>query len=91
MADFTLDDAHDWLTEAAILLGWWQGGPVHYPSGELLKAALDAIEAQLPEPCPECGSDQCGWVDAWSADWGDECRPVRECRFLSIPITVIFD
>lgn len=91
MADFTLDDAHDILTEAAILAGWWRRWPWLTPSEDILLDALDAIEAQLPEPCPECGSDQCGWVDAWSADWGDECRPVRECRFLSIPIGVILD
>ena len=57
---FTLDDAHETLSVAAWMLARlspWKFAPV----GAVVREALDAIEAQLPEPCEHCGSDQCGW------------------------------
>lgn len=54
---YTLDDVHE-----ALALAVW-----HMPrliiectDAELIiHEALDAIEAQLSEPCEHCGSDQC--------------------------------
>lgn len=59
---YTLDDVHE-----ALALAVW-----HMPrliiectDAELIiHEALDAIEAQLPEPCPDCGSDECGDMPA---------------------------
>lgn len=68
MDDFTLDDAHEALSVAAWMLerlSPWKFAPV----GRVVAEALDAIEAQLPEPCEHCGSDQCRLRSRRPARW----------------------
>ncbi len=59
---YTLDDAH----EALALADWYldQTTLAHMSSATvdasiIVLQALKAIEAQLPDPCPRCGSDSC--------------------------------
>lgn len=58
MDDFTLDDAHEVLSVIAWHLERFYSEWPRLWRHDLL-AALDAIEAQLPEPCEHCGDDQC--------------------------------
>lgn len=84
MDDFTLDDAHEALSVAAWMLerlSPWKFAPV----GRVVAEALDAIEAQLPEPCEHCGSDQCR-LFRWPSS---EMEPTRECEFP--PVTISFE
>lgn len=53
---FDLDDAHETLAYIEHELRDTVAGFHAYCAAY---DALAAIEAQLPEPCPQCGSDQC--------------------------------
>lgn len=63
---YSLDDAHEALAGAVFRLDRIDIHRIPLGSGAIaalvpcrfaLRAALDAIEADLPEPCPECGDD----------------------------------
>ncbi len=64
MAEFTLDDAHEALAGIHHILIARENARMSDQDVTLAWAlaadACHAIEAQLPEPCPECGSDECG-------------------------------
>lgn len=56
---YSLDDAHEalnyirWQVGRALTASYPPTAHAFLAAGE----ALDAIEADLPEPCPECGDD----------------------------------
>lgn len=86
---FTLDDAHEALagihhiliarenvrmSDQDVTLAW-----------ALAADACHAIEAQLPEPCEHCGSDECRQI-RWPSS---ENRLTPECQFS--PVTITFE
>lgn len=78
MTGYTLDDAHDALAAADHLLdkvAWSRGRyPVHVLEAfVVVRQALEAIEADLPEPCERCHSDQCVRIHM---RWRKDCRPM---------------
>ncbi len=83
---YTLDDAH----EALALIHHRNGSTNCYGLNSLQietvvaihllsEKALDAIEAQLPEPCEHCGSDQCPTYSESGKTW-----PMCEAKRLGI-------
>jgi hypothetical protein len=75
---YTLDDAHE-----ALSMVWWcmeNDWAEDTPGVEAVLAALAAIEAQLPEPCPNCGDDDCPWLVTTSAP-GDACENAARAMF----------
>lgn len=57
---FDLDSAHEALALIHQLGDQqWSSSPEFNQIRWIARNALDAIEAQLPEPCDHCGSDQC--------------------------------
>jgi hypothetical protein len=78
MAEFTLDDAH----EALGLVSWYSRNSLcwHPLLDQALGLALDAIEAQLPEPCENCGDDSCPWLITTSPP-GVACAHAEEAMW----------
>lgn len=58
---FTLDNAHEALALAEWCFDQCDEVPDRYSFGAAVAVhrALVDLEEQLPEPCPQCGSDQC--------------------------------
>lgn len=71
---YTLDDAHETLAYLEYRLRWAKG--FGYPLARTAES-LEALEADLPEPCEHCGSDQCAKLG--EADPGN----VFTCDFLN--------
>lgn len=68
----TLDDAHEALSVAAWLLEQDGLQPASAWAEDVILCAIEDIEAQLPDPCPNCGSDS-DWSEAHSRDFCWSC------------------
>ncbi len=82
---YTLDSAHEAL--AVIVWHCENDYAEDAPGYEDALAALEALEAQLPDPCAHCGSDQCRLV-RWPSSEGPS---IRACRFPGICLRMTSD
>ncbi len=93
---YTLDDAHEVLAlaewylfriDARIAIGLGVARML-VPARFAIRGALADIEADLPEPCEHCGSDQCRKVDLSSMGGGSERRIRAACQMPKLAISL---